>query len=1288
MAGPLLTAPVALRAWIERVSSVGAVRLLSPEQQEALAEAKMRLALHTTTPPAEALALLTEAQRLDSGNPKYPYHLARLCMVAGEPDAAAAWIGRALQLCPTSHRLWCHAALLQQVIFERDRNQSDRLQVKVLRQAAEAILTGVRSGCDDIDPGLLTFVPPPVPGKAEEREPGSVAPSSAPPTPPATRGEGKDDAAPAPGAPGSAEPADTGPRRLQAPGRCRWGGVAEIEAESRFPGEPDGGRLKVLTSSLAEVAELAHRGRRGGAAAFSILAIQALVRGYPPSAIAEARARFTGAPGAALALLDQALALARLGEDKLPPILADHLARGQIPPLLAALLHRRRILWRDALAVPTADYVQARRVLRDPPTEADAFDIARSLDPALKKLDPAPPTPIRMVAKPAAALGDVEAVMREIEALEGYARALAELVKQVADTAQKTMSSRLSALEGGWAVCEASVETIEAVGVSLLEAKKAAHARVQAMNKAAGQLHGLDEALAQAAPAGTAPQSFARRSDACASVIRKLTDSAIKRPGANLRRDFDPIPRPAGAGVGAPWPEAAALLKEAQALSHAIAPNEEKGEDPDLFAPPPVLRLDPLPPVEAPTPELAPVAEAVCKVDEALRVLRQRTLGSLQPYGMPAPDSPIALLGQRERVRFGLLLHRLGRQAQARRIWLEVLQADPLCAAASRNIAVSTTVSEDPQRALAAWQRHATVSLCRALVRGTLTEDAAERVELHRQFAAAYLPAWLTTPLSRSRDLSEEIEPGPLARALTSTARTQEFVEHKLLEFLYELMSRRSPSLVLGLPRDAVRNRDEARDAMLAFAREACAGLPGKLGEALLSLCEARLQEAHEACGGSEGLTSKKVPCYDAELEAHRDWLRRACHLKYKLLATFQARIFQRAVTRVGWAAQIGRLDRIPVGLNPALLLSAVGELSSGGIQEQLNDLGRIGPMILVQFVLEEPPVKVVAAEDRELDARARQASERRLGEAWCHDEAFAPVRELLDAPQRWYPAAFGPALDAFKVAQGQKNGPDAAQTALIAAGARALRAFAERYPFATDAVHLATTLESVLGERDIPRAVAALQQAEGRALTEGAREKCRALRAQLEQAVSMGRLNAAIEAGDLDEVEGILFPMFDDTPGDVRLLNAFAQTCNTAIGMDRQRAPALMKRIARGFDRWLAGATDAKASAESRSMKHQLTLNAASAPIGQPSDVEGWRRLAHAARQAQEVDATNEQAANLQMMAHYNAGVLLFKAKQTDAGRRELVSARDVARRLVGSADQKVQSQARELLKQVEAVL
>ncbi len=1264
-----LISAAGLRRRIADIGKRGPARTLHPQLQEALAEARFRLAVHPDTAPGEALDLLEAAARLDGTNPKYAYHLGRLCLRGNALDSASFWLTRAIRLCPTSHRIRAHIGLLQLELNERYRGQADRFEPGALRHRGMAVLASVRRGVDHVDEALLGFVPPPAAGLSETPS-GRLDDAS-------EQSERADEAV-----------AD----RMLDRGSCRWGGVWEIEAEALLVGKATPAKAGQLLELLVRVGRLVTQGRRGGRAAFAILAIQGLVRGYPCVLVTQALHRlewtidsFAGESGPAPALLQRVMRLAALGEDELPTQLAVDLALGEVPEFLAATLHQRRILWRDGATVSATEYARACRFLARPaPSEEESgayreemLSLEQSVGRVPAMLSPASPKSVSLPAPKKAVDSQLTAsdVLHRLGELMARADELQAAAKELFATTKSTLVGAVEGAADPTAVAAAiaTVAVVQAAGEAGKKAQSEGFARLTALEDAARGLSAAEASVLR--DAGHTAQLAA---------CKKRFGVPPKRlggPGRTLDKALKKLD-PGAVASGTPHEKATEMLARFERLLSGLVPEGDsdagtagpsRDESPPEPAEPPRDVTDPRPEPRGPggpePPEAgAPLAAAVKAADRALRIWKYRTLSGFDSYGDLDAGSALGLLRQRELMRFAHLLHRLGRSVEARRTWHQVVREDPLCVEASHNVAVSTTTTADPARALDAWRHHLTVLSARAIIEESPDLGASERARLHGQLAAAYGPGTVVDPLVMDPEWVKRLQPDRVVRVLAGEARVREFVDHKLLELLNERMALRSPPLVLGLRRESVQRREAARDTMLAFVKAATASLPGPLEAAFRAVCDARIESAFEACGDSSGLTMKKNPRYAAEQELLQAWLEKVVHLKVKLSRSMQSPLFQRGVTSLAYITQLARFDVVPVRQSTTMLRAAVGvAMAADDQQQELAQLGRVAAQSLLAGVFGEPDPGLSESE-REIALQARGRLREALLDGWYRHPTLADHQDLIDAPQPWYPPAVGAAWKAYNASRSEEGGPTREQAELIAAGAQALEAFAERYPCSTEPVRLLVTLRTAAGDpAALEAGIELLRQAESRAITEKAATECAEQRRHCEQALTQLRLGDRLENGTPSEVEPDLLAVIQQQPGDRGLLNALAGLYDRWI-REAPTTRGLVRKIERGFQQWAAEADEAGREEATR-LTRILTVKAAMAPYGRLDDLASARGAGRALDDVLSRDPGNESARATRMEAHYSAGATLANSGDRAQGLGELRSAFELARTLAREA-------------------
>ncbi len=432
-----------------------------PAVHEALAEVCFRLALLRGAAPRESVALLRRAIRLDGTNPKHAYALARLYLAHGDLDRAAAWLRRCVAICPTSHRVWTHVALVQHELNLRYRG-NDQFDPDDLRRRAIEVLDRVRRGRDTFPERVLAFRP-----RQSAKARAALADAR-------ERGAAADALAVAEVAEPAAPRVDLAAvTRYADPRICRWSGAADVPLEQKIAGTPSEQSCRQARPLLQQAARTA-ADRTGGTAGFAVLAVQWCVAGFPPETVAALRLLFPPSGASeSLRLVDIVSRCFRERPAKAPALIADALSRDVIPPMLAALLHHRCVLWQGVDVRLVVRYRAGRRWLersgKSSASAGRADEIRRGLDQAAASLEPKPrpvlADPAASAPRPAgdraAALASVEDAVTRLSACRGTAsrRATGPVVSvelqawtavaQALDGAAERASSRLDDVIAG-----------------------------------------------------------------------------------------------------------------------------------------------------------------------------------------------------------------------------------------------------------------------------------------------------------------------------------------------------------------------------------------------------------------------------------------------------------------------------------------------------------------------------------------------------------------------------------------------------------------------------------------------------------------------------------------------------------------------------------------------------------------------------------------------------------------------------------------------------------------------
>ncbi len=500
------------------------------ESAEALAESLFRLALHPRTPVPDAIRLLLEARRIDDTNPRYSYHLARLYISLGSLETACRWLKDAVKLCPTSHRLWAHIAILHHELNDGYKGRTE-YEPDGLRKKADRIISKIRGKENTFEKDLLNFTPPKSLASVEAEARKSDQPA---PMPSGMKGD--------PSKKETSEP-DAGPmNRFSGEDECRWSGVIDLEAERHLEQEASRKRMETLTPLLGDILERSRK-RKSGIPAFVISAVQWLIIGYPVSSIRKLKEKIEVKEcPEAMVLLDHICSLFEMPAEDLPRSLADSLSGGRLPPLIIALIHDKRLLWRKIEFPASSAYRSAKQLLdpsRHPESEPETAEksnaLIRKLISAANKLN-APPPPAIVEAAPSSEIQRItpEAARDIINQLESSHQNLKNLAQEGFDLLKGDLEPRMQSA----AAKEAAALVVKdhvIFTAALNRLQESASNGLSGIERLQKQILGipsdeLDAVLRPSASPETRRNAFTLKMEECKKAFNELN------PPSNLRK--------------------------------------------------------------------------------------------------------------------------------------------------------------------------------------------------------------------------------------------------------------------------------------------------------------------------------------------------------------------------------------------------------------------------------------------------------------------------------------------------------------------------------------------------------------------------------------------------------------------------------------------------------------------------------------------------------------------------------------------------------------------------------
>ncbi|MCH0572755.1 hypothetical protein I3F60_26525 [Streptomyces sp. MUM 136J] len=1163
---------------------------LTQGQLDAAVEGFFRIGVHPGTDPRTALVLLVRAHRLDSANPKHPYHVGLLYLRHGLPEAAARWLTAAASLAPANHRVWAHLSLVHRQLDENAAGRSGEHRAR-----AESIAGAIREGRDD-------FAPEDGEGGGNSGVNGSVLP-------------------------------------LLRPGECRWSGIFDMAADNRLRDRTTTRTRDALAEELESVAALSER-RGGGTAAFTVLAVQWMVYGYPAATVRRLAKQLPPDDGPAARLLGLVCDLFETDRAELPARLAACLAEGLLPELLTALIHRRRLLWRP-LSFPDLGAHAAAREFRD----GDPARHVAALKAAEKELGAGPPEEMTDVPQPAGGEEGAAATPDErLAECESAAAGLQELVQEAKAQAQglakgKTASAAdFGRMSGDKELLTGLVEGLEEVRMAWLDTLK--------------QLTGADQ-TGLVMPF----EEFQKRAEACEAELQKPATALrniLKRANAKLaarRAEFAQTPpepserartlearvsdlqthRPAGTPTPTP-PTAEPDLPEPTPSQPTDGPHPHERALPEPPGGPhtpeathsepsawphtpeatptePADRPRSPAPAAATPPEPPPDASPRQRVGHAVACAEGRLDANFAEAWRTLDAYPpklwhrdaVALLRAYVGGHQAEADQRMGRTATARRRWSAMLADDPLDTAVLRNLAVAHTTSGDLGPAAQAWRRYLEALYLRDLLHGDIRRGAAERAEVHRVLAGSFGTAPLCAVSTADRELEGDLRQVP--PVLASRGKVTLTTTHLRLEELNHTLTHRGPTLLLGVGRSVGETElAAARDRRTAAFDTAVQALPARIREPYAKLCRQLIDEAFEEASQTGRRTRR--PGDGAEEQAHLEWVRGRILWKLRISKALTGAQAEWPLTEYSGDV-IGNLrliDALPLDPADETVLRAAQLLGVQGDPAEFvtrhNELSELAGAFALRWIFD-------AAEETRSGPVTRDFPDRfrRTARSWGRntDTILERHTERLDDPiDLYYPSA----RSAFGVLETSAVPTDERERGIVTAAVAGLERWMERLPGATGPARALARLLGSLGRHDEARAV--LLRARDEAFGERGRQKLAAsfVRdsiAREEYADAVGQVRALLDGGSDDE----------------RLRYLLIEAYNHWISSGKLLPPT--HRITEDFARW----TDDETVQSSRMLVVATTM---ARHRGRP-DGTGAGRLADDLRTVYEADQGNLEA-------------------------------------------------------------
>jgi len=609
-------------------------------------------------------------------------------------------------------------------------------------------------------------------------------------------------------------------------------------------------------------------------------------------------------------------------------------------------------------------------------------------------------------------------------------------------------------------------------------------------------------------------------------------------------------------------------------------------------------------------------------------------------------------------------------------IFLPAVKPIPESIDALKNIAVCDTLyQKDHAFILASWKAYCEVLYYYDIILNDPRLHAKERADFHRDFASAYSAGFLKDEREQTGSKTDR---NAFISLMNSPGYLEEFIKHKVAEFMNRRLNLNTPTLILGIERTAnQKRRKEAQDSMVCFIEEVCSFLPERVRDGFRSTCSSFLNKAFDACTIAEGLTISKNIDFDRDEEKYIHWITDVYRLKKLFfLALRDPNEWISRIKYVDFLHLLDRLNRIPTGLSTDYLESAVSSLRLGEastVVEHLDSFLVMAAINLFQYILNGGDEEKERRRNLFFQTASSLDGNRQFWEKLSEKdtENLNVAFKMTDDASLFYPKEVMSALKG-------EGEPDPA--------IKTLSEWCEKYPALTGPARYLAILYHRLGKPD--KAVPYLENAVKKGFWKEGRDECKK---QLSSFKLPGKIDEYLEKKDYKGALKFIRTQMKEDPGNQFLLESLIKSYNEWIEHKPSEAESLVADIEDDFDLWMEGAQEQLEERDVRALnrnKHILLTNASIVHLGKLDSLKKFQEVADSMTDLLEKDESNLSAVYYLMIARFQIAINLANERRLDEAVREFKAAKILADRILIEAEsEEHRKSAQEILVQIEKV-
>jgi len=647
--------------------------------------------------------------------------------------------------------------------------------------------------------------------------------------------------------------------------------------------------------------------------------------------------------------------------------------------------------------------------------------------------------------------------------------------------------------------------------------------------------------------------------------------------------------------------------------------------------------------------------KAIKKVDSTIAQLVSTAMDSFDIYDDNDRQCPaIQTLETMVISRASLLFFRLEHFDKARDLWNRLLWIDSMNLSALNNLAVWHSMFEkDHAAVLLGWKKYCETLYFYDVVLNNPKEHAIQRADFHKNMASAYSCGYIfeTGQSDKKADNKDAF-----ISLINRPGSLDEFVSHKLLEMFNEKLTFSSPTLFIGVERNAKPAvRKDAYKAMTAYTKECCKVLPERIRDRFTRLGENAFSNAFDHCKTPEGLVLSRNKGYHREENRLIRWLSNVYMIKKQFFLSGNQIDWETKINHLDFLSILDRINIIPTTLSEDYQYAAVRSLEPGdpnAISRRLDAFVEEMALKVLIFILQ-------GQED------LQEKREKLLKSFLSGFHANADFWDKMEKGNSQFDKIFNAFDDAtFLYPEHVKQALSRKQETVDKNAVKILENLHEQYPWLSGpALHLAILFNQA---GDAKKTIPIL----GKVIEKGFRKKGKI---ECQKLLDQIRIDPLIESKEYDKALRIVRTYIEKPDAGQHWVQVLMKIYSAMIENTPVQAKDSLEQIEKDFSHCMIQKTDNETEKKKNTVitenKRQLMVNAAIKYL----DIEkgnSWPQAIDELNDLIQIDSENYHAVNYLMIACFQYAIKLANDGNLDDAVQHLNQAEHYSQQIIKESD------------------